>query len=644
MASGGLKVHPAPVLCGLICAVLLAFFGIISLTASSRKNATVDEPLHFVAGFVHRTRADFRMDPEDPPLFSYLAVIPFTSDAMSPDYRSPHWEGMSEDPNLHQWDFAAATLYGQTGLNSDALIQRSRAVFVAVAIALGVVVATWSWQIGGKWAAVISLAFFCFDPNFIAHAAVIKNDVAVSLCILLLALAVWNFGRSGSWLWLLVIALASAAAPNIKFSGIIVLPITLLLLGIRAFLPAQRSVLGMAMQKWWQRLIVAVTVSLVAGAFTVITIWACYCFRFGPIPATDLHLNTSEILLRIKATRAANRLHTDVITSTMALSESAGILPNALSFAEQHRLLPQSWIYGLLYTYNTTFHRPSFLLGEYRDTGWWYYFPLAMLFKTPTATLAAMALLPIAHLAIVGKRLSGKENKTAAIADLAVAVGGAGDSRIRFWWGIACLALPPLTYFFVSMTSGANIGLRHILPVYPFVYIVLGVVMIRGFEQFPRIAGIACAIVFVGLLSEVLLAFPNYLAFFNFPSGGSRGGIRLLADSNLDWGQDLKALGEWQRSHMEKKLYLCYFGSAYPTFYGIQAGYLPGGWPYSNARVSVPTAGEPCYLAISATHLMGVNYPPNLRDRYRQLLGFHPLAVLGGTIYIYELPLPSPGN
>lgn len=79
---------------------------------------------------------------------------------------------------------------------------------------------------------------------------------------------------------------------------------------------------------------------------------------------------------------------------------------------------------------------------------------------------------------------------------------------------------------------------------------------------------------------ETLAGYPDYLAFFNLPSGGSRGGLSLLGDSNLDWGQDLPALADWQRQHPEPTLYLSYSGTADPAAYGIRYINLPGGYPY----------------------------------------------------------------
>jgi hypothetical protein len=138
-----------------------------------------------------------------------------------------------------------------------------------------------------------------------------------------------------------------------------------------------------------------------------------------------------------------------------------------------------------------------------------------------------------------------------------------------------------------------------------------------------------------GLAIATLAAFPDYLAFFNVASGGERGGLHLLSDSNLDWGQDLPQLAAWQAAHPDRKLYLSYFGTVDPAHYGIRYTNLPGGY-----ALGPPPAEprEPGVIAISATNLQGV-FSQDVREYYEQLRGVEPFDVLGGTIYLYEWPL-----
>jgi hypothetical protein len=273
--------------------------------------------------------------------------------------------------------------------------------------------------------------------------------------------------------------------------------------------------------------------------------------------------------------------------------------------------MPHAWNYGFAYTYRHAIARPSFLLGEYGMTGWWYYFPLAMLFKTPMATLLAAA---------------------GAIAVLL------GRARPKFdsphAWAIATLLLPPAIYMAIAMRTNLNLGLRHVLPVYPFIFVALGVVAAKVWNARVRAARIALIAILTLLLIETAVAYPNYIAFFNAPSGGSRGGLRLLSDSNLDWGQDLPLLAEWQKRHPNEKLYLLSFGSVDPAFYGIRYTKLAGGFFIGEKPETVTTPGV---IAISATQLQGTHFP-QIRADVQRLRNRQPREVLGGTIYLYDTP------
>jgi hypothetical protein len=149
---------------------------------------------------------------------------------------------------------------------------------------------------------------------------------------------------------------------------------------------------------------------------------------------------------------------------------------------------------------------------------------------------------------------------------------------------------------------------------------------------------VAGALLAAGLAAESLAAAPDYLAFFNAAAGGSRGGVRHLGDSNLDWGQDLPLLAAWQARHPDVPLYLAYFGVVDPAFYGIRYRNLPGGYPFGDVP-SLPGEG-PAVVAISATKLQCIYLGEDLLPFYRRFGRNEPTAVLGGTIYLYDLREP----
>lgn len=203
--------------------------------------------------------------------------------------------------------------------------------------------------------------------------------------------------------------------------------------------------------------------------------------------------------------------------------------------------------------------RPSFLLGETSSSGFTAYFPVAFLAKTPVAT----------HILLV-----------LALVVLVIAPRHPADRQHGVF-----LLLPALIYFLVSMQSGLNIGYRHLLPVLPFIYVAGAGAATRviqsGGSQTVRtpwqpVRWLAMAAIFTSLLASTLLIHPHYLSYFNIVSGGPLNGYRILVDSNVDWGQDLFRLQKWLEDNEISTLHLSWFGTADPTYYGMQYEPLPG--------------------------------------------------------------------
>jgi hypothetical protein len=277
--------------------------------------------------------------------------------------------------------------------------------------------------------------------------------------------------------------------------------------------------------------------------------------------------------------------------------------------AQDHHLLPQPWIYGFFFTYRSTLMRPTFLLGERADLGRWYYFPLAMLFKTPLATIAAIVLA------------------------LIIVFRGVRNAH----WTLMSLVIPIVIYMASAMSSKLNLGLRHVLPVYPFLYVLIGVAAANyRAAHARRFARIAAALAVV-LIFETMVAYPHYISFFNAAARPFR--LHLLSDSNFDWGQDLTYVAEWQRRNPNTRLYLGYLGGVDPEFYGINYVNIPGGFMMNPRWQWPPTT--PGVVAISATLLQGVNCPPSCVEYYAPFRAREPREMIGDTIYVYDWPPPA---
>jgi 4-amino-4-deoxy-L-arabinose transferase-like glycosyltransferase len=256
---------------------------------------------------------------------------------------------------------------------------------------------------------------------------------------------------------------------------------------------------------------------------------------------------------------------------------------------------------------------PSFLLGMYSQSGWWYYYLIAFLLKTPIPLL----LLLMAGALFYMKRI------------LHVSVD------------LVFLLAPVAVYFIFFSINHQAIGLRYILPVYPILFVLAGTVIsgvrhIRGRVWWYIIIALLCG----WYLRGTLVLHPHYLAYFNEAAGGPDNGYRYLADSNLDWGQDLKGLGLYLKEKGVGKIHLSYFGTADPNYYGIRYQWMPSYYlpedyrerGYRMRSFRMPTAG---IVAISATNLQNVYFSD--KQFYDWLKKYEPVDKIGYSIFIYDL-------
>lgn len=250
---------------------------------------------------------------------------------------------------------------------------------------------------------------------------------------------------------------------------------------------------------------------------------------------------------------------------------------------------------------------PAFLNGKVSQKGgWWYYYLFAFAIKVPIPALVLFA---------ISFFTAGKRNP---------------DQKCDILW----LFLPVLVIFAAfSLMTQVNIGLRYVLPAFPFLMTMTGsasMLWSRG-----RMAGKLALIFLVGWYAcENGSIYPHYLSYFNQIAGGAEKGYRYLVDSNLDWGQDLKGLKKYMDENSVWTVKLSYFGTAEPRQYGIDYQDLRS-FPRLR-RSSPPTPlkkGD--LIAVSATNLYPIYV--NLGEMAAHLRSLSPVARVGYSILIYRL-------
>src|SRR2546425_13307198 len=136
---------------------------------------------------------DWRVHPDHPALWQYWSALPNGPSALRPDRGIPTWDQMLQNLWV-RYLWAAEMLFERPGVDAERVVERSRVMMLLIAVTLGCLIARWAWELAGPVASIVALAFFALDPNFLGHASLVKNDVALAFSALLLMHALWRLG------------------------------------------------------------------------------------------------------------------------------------------------------------------------------------------------------------------------------------------------------------------------------------------------------------------------------------------------------------------------------------------------------------------------------------------------------------------
>jgi hypothetical protein len=282
---------------------------------------------------------------------------------------------------------------------------------------------------------------------------------------------------------------------------------------------------------------------------------------------------------------------------------AAGAAALALALAYQFTGLPL-FFSGLEFTMGRVQEgRSSFLLGRHSAEGWWHYFPVVFWLKTSPVLLAGLA----------------------AAALLAAR---------RKWRPPWHLVLPPAVYFAAACASSVQIGHRHILPVYPFLYVLAGGAAARLWSA--RWAKPALAAAGILLAADVWTSRPFFLSYFNPLSGARERPYDFVTDSNTDWGQGLRELRRYLDEHGVGAVHLSYFGTAEPEAHGVRhAAVAPYTIPLF-AGEDVDFSTEPReLLVVSATNYRSTYFAD--KALFAWLESRAPAAFLAGSLLVFDV-------
>jgi 4-amino-4-deoxy-L-arabinose transferase-like glycosyltransferase len=448
------------------------------------------------------------------------------------------------------------------------LAWRARAMNVLFGLLLAWLVWRAADRLFSRTAANFALALFAFSPSLIAHFSIAATDGAATLFIFATAWALVRWRQKPTWgrtlgfgllLGLLLLAKFSTA-PSFVLALLWMLP-----LGADKIIPAPA--------RWnWSKAAVALLLAL-------FVVWAGYFFH------------VSHLTVRDGTLTATFPNWSGPIVKPVHGDRNYSLLIPAGEYVEGFRELVR---------HNRQGQRAFFLGQVSAHGGWKQYYPVVILLKWPTIVLV----LSLSGLAIALGRL---RRKLQVPPDL---------------WGanLWIMASFPALYLAMAISARFNLGERHVLPMYPFAILFAA----AAWEWAGHKRAVAAFLILLAALNaaDTLRYAPGYLSYFT-PFVQPAESFRLLTDSNLDWGQGLLALKDYQRNHPGERILLSYFGSVDPQVYGIQADFFGGQRRLSGTVV------------VSATNLSGQYLAEP--EKYRWLLEQKPVKILDHSLYVFEV-------
>ena len=547
------------------------------------ETATNDETVFLGAGYSYWQGHRYYLNAEHPPLMQLWSALPLnfmavgsphnaetyfnqtfpSSVAMTWDYHLeprdklvPAPEPYYHYPAVEAGHFGRALVYGGEN-DAERLLFWSRFMQGLVMLATGLLVFLWAKSLSNASGGLIALVAWAFNPLALAYGHLVITDPGISLT---LPLALWMFARflkSPNLRTAIVAGLAFGLAFLTKYTAILLVPICAALAVVFVW-QRRRGLPRSEREKCssWKRMAGVYALAGVVCYLTVLLVYFPYWSSPPPISTED-----------------AARL--EVPHWFMAL---------------RPMLIPRDYFKGMtiMFLHVRSGHY-GYLLGTWSDKGWWCYYPVAILVKTP-----------IPLLLLIGSSvvLALRRARSLTFAEWAPLIGA-------------------VVYLGCAMTSKANIGIRHVLPIFPLLAVVVGVQAARASRPIRIATWVLCGwLIFVAFKAHLY-----YIAYFNELVGGPANGQNYLVDSNFDWGQDGKRLKQWMAANKVEHVYLDYFG----TGVAIEYHKIP------NTRVTLDQARQlrDGWLVVSATHLM--------RPEYAWLRERAPAARVAHTLFVYRL-------
>jgi hypothetical protein len=632
-----------------IAGIVLAFICLVSfglmLWASRTDSAIDDELAHIPAGYGYVHNLDYRLNPEHPPLVKALAMVPVLF--LNPTFpvNTAAWQTEVNG----QWDMGYQFLYN-AGNDANAIIRTARIMPILLTILTIILLYFFARRLMGPWWALLPSFLFGLSPTILAHGHYVTTDVGAAFGILLGTYFFIRFIETPSTKNLWLAGIAFGIAQLTKFSTPLLVPLfifVLLVMWVRnMFLQSRKEILGTG----WRYLKNLIFIFLIGYACIVYPVYLLFTANY---PITKQVSDTAAILTSFAGGP----------TPAGQLCRGARCLADLniwMAGNPVFRPIAQYMLGVLMVLQRADGGNTIYFLGHVVSSGGWIYFPILYLLKEPLPTLIIVITALILALWWTLKTARAAHWRILHNIFDYVSVNFAEftmGSFVVLYWGY-------------SMHSTLNIGIRHIIPTLPFIYILSAGIWKKWVMQFDlsRVAGVltiattmaksiamalakyaVLIILLVWLFCETLFAAPYFLSYFNELGGGVMNGYHYVTDSNYDWGQDLLRLQSWVNAHPEvDKIAVDYFGGSNPKY---ELGAKEVDWSSSKGN---PADQGIHWLAVSVNTLEGAIQPlaedqtRNASDSYSWLTAIRSPAPgmgnvpppdfrIGTSIFVYRL-------
>ncbi len=536
--------------------LLLGIFAFLAISSIVRKSGTCDEMAHHIPpGVVFIEKGDLKMATDSPPLPKYIVAAPVAAflDPVLPADKNV-WR--NQDRAAFSRDF-----FFKYNNNSKQMLFASRLVVIALGTMLGLLLFIWSRRMYGEKVAFFALFIYCFSPTILAHTRLATTDIVTTFFMTLSLFTFWLFLKNPKKMSVALAGLCLGFAQLSKYSMLILYPIFIMLYIIA--LNKNKDMLKRASFSgvWFIFLI------------SVLTIWAGYGFRVEPILVNAMRAGEK---LKFASMLIGKMFHLNQAAANTALEYFLMRVPTPLG---EHIL----GFFGVL-RHSHQGHL-TYFCGQWSQKGSPLYFLVAFLIKTP---------IPFLILFVTG---------------LIVSI------RKRLSMNDLFLIVPFFVYFIIALGSNLQVGIRHLLPIYPLCFMISA----RSIDLFKyRLSKIIISVLCIWIVFSALAIRPHFLSYFNEIAGGPDNGWRYLRDSNIDWGQDLPDLSSYLKGNGIEEITLEYFGEDSPAAYGINATPL---------KISEYSEPEGKVYAVSV----------QLLDHVKWAKDYTPEAKMGYSIFVYDL-------